>query len=241
MLGQPGRVERQRIEAPTRDVERSMLKAAYTGNQRFIDTSGLGGGSAMSNRQALFSKYAQGLDTIGGQEAKEQIAARNITGQLRQQASISDLGREQQAAMSNQEASLRAADRQWQTQMYNTGLRESERQYQEDKKLSALDNLAQLASTGMGDYLDYAAEDLKAKSKGLDVNARTNVIDRLMRKHNMTLDEARKRAAEIMKQNEISSDTMENPALTRSREGRDQYRPENLTSQNFWNDYFQRQ
>ena len=138
MLGQPGRVERQRIEAPTRDVERAMLKAAYTGNQRFVDTSGLGGGSAMSNRQALFSKYAQGLNTIGGQEAKEQIQARNLTSQLRQQASMSDLQREQQAAMSNQSASLQAEDRQWQTQMYNTGLRESERQYQEDKKLSAL-------------------------------------------------------------------------------------------------------
>ena len=97
----------------------------------------------------------------------------------------------------------------------------------------------------MGDYLDYAAEDLKAKGKGLDVNARTNVIDRLIKK-GMTLDEARIAAAKIMKKYETGevepeSTTFENPALTRSREGRDQYRPEDTMNRNFWDEYFQRQ
>mgnify|MGYP003131770860 CR=1 FL=1 len=240
-LGMPGRVERQRVEAPTKDTERAMLKAAYTGNQRFIDTSGVGGGSAMANRQALFSKYAQGLNTIGSQEAKEQIQARNLTGQLRQQASISDLQREQQAAMANQSALLRQEDRRWQTDVYNTQMKEAERQYQEDKKLSALDNLAQLASTGVGDYLDYAAEDLKAKSKGLDVNARANVIDRLMKTQNLSFEDARVKANEIMKMYTTDTETSDfvNPALSRNRE--DQYSPESLTTQNFWNDYLQRQ
>lgn len=161
-----GRVRGLKYEAPNQDEARSRLASAYTGQQKFLDTSG-GGSTNFANRQALFAKKLQGEGTLGAQESKDRLAAENLSKQSQQKAEMMNVQNELKAASVNAQMIQREADRRQTVDNANAQLKNMRSNEKIQNRMTILNNLAQGVATGAGDYMQYKASDRLARATGI--------------------------------------------------------------------------
>ena len=161
-----GRVKGLKYEAPTQNEARARLASAYTGEQRFLDTSG-GGAATMSNRQALFARKLAAEGTLGAQESKDAITAENLTKKSEEQANIRNVENELTAATTNAQLIQKEADRRAAVDNANIQLRNMKENEKISNRMNILNTLAQGVGTVMGDTMQYKADERLARAQGL--------------------------------------------------------------------------
>ena len=178
-----GRVKGQVYDAPNQNEARARLASAYTGEQRFLDTSGAGS-SAFANRQALFAKKLQAEGTLGAQESKDQITAENLTKKSAEQAEARNVQNELTAATTNAQLIQREADRRAAVDNANVtakNMRESEKI---SNRMAILNTLGQGIGTVMGDKMAYASQERMAKAIGSDGIYQRDILSKYLAKQN---------------------------------------------------------
>ena len=178
-----GRVRGLKYEAPNQDEARARLASSYTGEQRFLDTSGAGS-SAFANRQALFAKKLQAEGTLGAQESKDQITAENLTKKSAEQAEARNVQNELTAATTNAQLIQREADRRAAVDNANVtakNMRESEKI---SNRMTILNTLGQGIGTVMGDKMAYASQERMAKAIGADGIYQRDILSKYLAKQN---------------------------------------------------------
>jgi len=161
-----GRVKGLKYEAPTQNEARARLASAYTGEQRFLDTSG-GGAATMSNRQALFARKIAAEGTLGAQESKDAITAENLTKKSEEQANLRNVQNELTAATTNAQLIQKEADRRAAVDNANIQLRNMKENEKISNRMNILNTLAQGVGTVMGDTMQYKADERLARAQGL--------------------------------------------------------------------------
>ena len=178
-----GRVKGQTYNAPNQNEARARLASSYTGEQRFLDTSGAGS-SAFANRQALFAKKLQAEGTLGAQESKDQITAENLTKKSAEQAEARNVQNELTAATTNAQLIQREADRRAAVDNANVtakNMRESEKI---SNRMAILNTLGQGIGTVMGDKMAYASQERMAKAIGADGIYQRDILSKYLAKQN---------------------------------------------------------
>ena len=160
------RVKGLKYQAPTQDEARARLDSSYLGQQRFLDTSGVGMGTQLANRQALFARKLQAEGTLGAQESKDKLAAENLTKQSQVKADITNAQNELRAASANAQLIQREAARKQAVDAANTQLRNNRENEKVTNRLSILNNLSRGITTGAGDLMSYKATDRLARATG---------------------------------------------------------------------------
>ena len=161
-----GRVKGLKYEAPNQNEARARLASSYTGEQKFLDTSGAGA-AGISNRQALFAKKLQAEGTLGAQESKDKLTAENLTKKSAEQANIRNVQNELSASTTNAQLSQREADRKAAVDNANTQLKNAQQNEKVTNRMSILNNFSQGISGVMGDTMAYKADERIAKATGL--------------------------------------------------------------------------
>jgi hypothetical protein len=161
-----GRVKGLKYEAPNQNEARARLASSYTGEQKFLDTSGAGA-AGISNRQALFAKKLQAEGTLGAQESKDKLIAENLTKKSAEQANIRNVQNELTASTTNAQLSQREADRKAAVDNANTQLKNAQQNEKVTNRMSILNNFSQGISGVMGDTMAYKADERIAKATGL--------------------------------------------------------------------------
>ena len=178
-----GRVRGLKYEAPNQDEARARLASSYTGEQRFLDTSGAGS-SAFANRQALFAKKLQAEGTLGAQESKDEITAENLTKKSAEQAEARNVQNELTAATTNAQLIQREADRRAAVDNANVtakNMRESEKI---SNRMTILNTLGQGIGTVMGDKMAYTSQERMAKAIGADGIYQRDILSKYLAKQN---------------------------------------------------------
>ena len=160
------RVKGQVYDAPNQDEARARLASAYTGEQRFLDTSGAGA-AALSNRQALFAKKLSAEGTLGAQESKDEITATNLTKKSQEQADARNAQNALAASTTNAQMSQREADRFAAVENANVSLRNAQQNEKVTNRMNILSNFSQGIAGVMGDTMQYKADERVAKAQGL--------------------------------------------------------------------------
>ena len=160
------RVKGLKYQAPTQDEARARLDSSYLGQQRFLDTSGVGMGTQLANRQALFARKLQAEGTLGAQESKDKLAAENLSKQSQMKADITNAANELKAASANAQLIQREAARKQAVDAANTQLRNNRENEKVINRLSILNNLSRGITTGAGDLMSYKATDRLARATG---------------------------------------------------------------------------
>ena len=160
------RVKGQVYDAPNQNEARARLASAYTGQQRFLDTSGAGA-AGLSNRQALFAKKLAAEGTLGAQESKDQIIAENLTKKSKEQADARNAQNALAASTTNAQMAQREADRFAAVENANTNLRNAQQNEKVTNRMNILNNFSQGIAGVMGDSMQYKADERVAKAQGL--------------------------------------------------------------------------
>ena len=160
------RVKGQVYNAPNQDEARARLASSYTGEQRFIDTSGAGA-AGLSNRQALFARKLAAEGTLGAQESKDQITAENLTKKSQEQADARNAQNALAASTTNAQMAQREADRIAAVDASNVNLRNARQNEKVANRMNILTNLSQGIAGVMGDTMQYKADERVAKAQGL--------------------------------------------------------------------------
>ena len=160
-----GRVKGLKYEAPNQNEARARLASSYTGEQRFLDTSGAGS-SAFANRQALFAKKLQAEGTLGAQESKDEITAENLTKKSQELANARNVQNELTAATTNAQMIQKEADRKSAIDTANVQLRNMRENEKVLNRMSIASNLATGVAGVMGDTMGYKADERVAKATG---------------------------------------------------------------------------
>tara|TARA_R110002012_G_scaffold314505_1_gene527328 strand:- start:36 stop:833 length:798 start_codon:yes stop_codon:yes gene_type:complete len=160
------RVKGQVYKAPNQDEARARLASSYTGEQRFIDTSGAGA-AGIANRQSLFAKKLAAEGTLGAQESKDQITAENLTKKSQEQADARNAQNALAASTTNAQMIQREADRKAAVDTANVSLRNARESEKIANRMNILTNLSQGVAGVMGDTMQYKADERVAKAQGL--------------------------------------------------------------------------
>ena len=160
------RVKGLKYQAPTQDEARARLDSSYLGQLRFLDTSGVGMGTQLANRQALFARKLQAEGTLGAQEAKDKLTAENLTKQSQAKADITNAQNELRTATANAQLIQREAARKQAVDAANTQLRNARENEKVVNRLNILNNLSRGIATGAGDLMAYKASDRLARATG---------------------------------------------------------------------------
>lgn len=160
------RVKGQVYSAPNQNEARARLASDYTGQQRFLDTSGAGA-AGLSNRQALFAKKLAAEGTLGAQESKDEITAENLTKKSKEQADARNAQNALAASTTNAQMSQREADRFAAVQNANVSLRNAQQNEKVTNRMNILNNFSQGIAGVMGDSMQYKADERVAKAQGL--------------------------------------------------------------------------
>jgi hypothetical protein len=160
------RVKGQVYKAPNQDEARARLASSYTGEQRFIDTSGAGA-AGIANRQSLFARKLSAEGTLGAQEAKDQITAENLTRKSQEQADARNAQNALAASTTNAQMIQREADRRAAVDNANIGLKNARENEKVANRMNILTNLSQGVAGVMGDTMQYKADERVAKAQGL--------------------------------------------------------------------------
>lgn len=160
------RVKGQVYKAPNQDEARARLASSYTGEQRFIDTSGAGA-AGIANRQSLFAKKLAAEGTLGAQESKDQITAENLTRKSQEQADARNAQNALAASTTNAQMIQREADRKAAVDNANIGLKNARENEKVANRMNILTNLSQGVAGVMGDTMQYKADERVAKAQGL--------------------------------------------------------------------------
>lgn len=160
------RVKGLKYQAPTQDEARARLDSSYLGQQRFLDTSGVGMGTQLANRQALFARKLAAEGTLGAQESKDKLTAENLSKQSQMKADITNAANELKAASANAQLIQREAARKQAVDAANTQLRNARENEKITNRLSILNNLSRGITTGAGDLMSYKATDRLARATG---------------------------------------------------------------------------
>jgi len=160
------RVKGQVYKAPNQDEARARLASSYTGEQRFIDTSGAGA-AGIANRQSLFARKLSAEGTLGAQEAKDQITAENLTRKSQEQADARNAQNALAASTTNAQMIQREADRKAAVDNANIGLKNARENEKVANRMNILTNLSQGVAGVMGDTMQYKADERVAKAQGL--------------------------------------------------------------------------
>jgi len=161
-----GRVKGLKYQPPNQDEARARLDSSYLGQQRFLDTSGVGMGTQLANRQALFARKLQAEGTLGSQESKDKLTAENLSKQSQMKADITNAANELKAASVNAQLIQREAARKQAVDAANTQLRNARENEKVTNRLSILNNLSRGITTGAGDLMSYKATDRLARATG---------------------------------------------------------------------------
>ena len=162
-----GRVKGQTYDAPTQNEARARLASSYTGEQKFLDTSGAGA-AGLSNRQALFAKKLQAEGTLGAQESRDAITAENLTKKSAEQANIRNVQNELTASTTNAQMIQKEADRKTAVDNANVQLRNMQEQEKISNRMNIVNNLSQGVAGVMGDTMAYKSQERMAKAVGGD-------------------------------------------------------------------------
>ena len=160
------RVKGQVYKAPNQDEARARLASSYTGEQRFIDTSGAGA-AGIANRQSLFARKLAAEGTLGAQESKDQITAENLTRKSQEQADARNAQNALAASTTNAQMIQREADRKAAVDNANIGLKNARENEKVANRINILTNLSQGVAGVMGDTMQYKADERVAKAQGL--------------------------------------------------------------------------
>ena len=160
------RVKGQVYDAPNQNEARARLASSYTGQQRFLDTSGAGA-AGLSNRQALFAKKLAAEGTLGAQESKDEITAENLTKKSKEQADARNAQNALAASTTNAQMAQREADRFAAVQNANVSLRNAQQNEKVTNRMNILNNFSQGIAGVMGDSMQYKADERVAKAQGL--------------------------------------------------------------------------
>lgn len=190
----PGAIKAPDLERVSFNAERAANAAQNRAMNRFIETSG-GGPANIISKMAAYSKKQQGDMQIAGAEARANTAIANTEAGLRFQA--------QSENMKN----LLATDQ------FNVQLRDLARREQEDRKLMALDTMAQNIA-GLGkDVLAYKGTERLARATGdMGIYERDRLRQSLMRiylSQGLSQDEANKRISAIIPMAETNNEEQE--------------------------------
>ena len=160
------RVKGQVYKAPNQDEARARLASSYTGEQRFIDTSGAGA-AGIANRQSLFARKLAAEGTLGAQESKDQITAENLTKKSQEQADARNAQNALAASTTNAQMIQREADRKAAVDNANISLKNARENEKVANRMNILTNLSQGVAGVMGDTMQYKADERVAKAQGL--------------------------------------------------------------------------
>ena len=140
---------------------------------KYIETSG-GGPANMVNKMMAFSQGQDAKMKITAAETRANIGVQNTEAQLKQQMSLDNMKRAQNASIFNSQMIRAEAARKDQIDESNTARRQKRTDDMEFQKYAGVTSLASSLQTGFGDILDYKADMAMADAVGSD----TGVYDR---------------------------------------------------------------
>ena len=134
---------------------------------KYIETSG-GGPANMINKMMAFSQGQDAKMKIRAAETRANIGVQNTEAQLKQQMTLDNLRRSQQASIINAQMIRAEAARKDQIDEMNTRRRQKRQDDMEYQKYAGVTSLAQSLQQGFGDILDYKADMRMAEAIGSD-------------------------------------------------------------------------
>ena len=140
---------------------------------KYIETSG-GGPANMVNKMMAFSKGQGAKNKIRAAETRANIGVQNTEAQLKQQMTLDNLKRSQNASIFNAQMSRAESARKDQIDESNTARRQKRTDDMEFQKYAGMTSLGESLQQGFGDILDYKADMHMADAIGSD----TGVYDR---------------------------------------------------------------
>ena len=163
-----------RLERYSYNQDIANVGAEVRGMNRYIETSG-GGPANMINKMMAFSQGQKAKNQIRAAETRANIGVQNTEAQLRNQVTLDNLKRDQQANMLNAQLAFKESARRDQVETTNAAARQKRKDDMEYMKFAALGNLSQVVQQGMGDVLDYKADKSIAKELGSE-----GIYDRML-------------------------------------------------------------
>jgi hypothetical protein len=132
---------------------------------KYIETSG-GGPANMVNKMMAFSRGQDAKMKIRAAETRANIGVQNTEAQLKQQMTLDNLKRSQNASIFNAQMIRAEAARKDQIDESNTARRQKRQDDMEFQKYAGVSAIADSIQTGFGDILDYKADMAKAQAIG---------------------------------------------------------------------------
>ena len=134
---------------------------------KYIETSG-GGPANMVNKMMSFSQGQDAKMKIRSAETRANIGVQNTEAQLKQQMTLDNLKRSQNASIFNAQMIRAESARKDQIDESNTARRQKRVDDMEFQKYAGMTSLASSLQTGFGDILDYKADIAMADAIGSD-------------------------------------------------------------------------
>jgi len=156
-----------RLERYDYNLDISNVGAEVRGMNKYIETSG-GGPANMINKMMAFSKGQDAKANIRAAETRANIGVQNTEAQLKQQMTLDNMRRSQQASIFNAQMIRSEAARKDQIDESNTARRQKRQDDMEFQKYAGVSSFASSLQTGFGDILDYKADMAMADAIGSD-------------------------------------------------------------------------